>query len=216
MALTLYVCMTCHRCDDDPGTPLRCTTGYGHEWRKLFGDGPAGKVEFMSQGAYEDVEGDNRCDAHEGFIGGKQCRLQRNHKEDHRFEWKETEYLLEHPIQVTQKAYFQEFANICAEMVELTKRKNSDYAESADAFANFKTIEQITGGRITCEAGIVVRITDKLKRIGSLLSRPAKVLDEKITDTVLDMAVYSVILLIYLRRKRNEQLPAADTTKKRD
>jgi hypothetical protein len=146
----------------------------------------------------------------------QQCRLDQNHKEDHLFTMTTTEFQLEQPVRVTQKQYFLEFENICHEMIDLTKKKNSDYAESADAFANFMTIEQITGGRTTCEVGIVVRITDKLKRIGSLLSRPAKVLDEKITDTVLDLAVYSVILLIYLRRKRNEQLPLADATKKRD
>jgi hypothetical protein len=102
---------------------------------------------------------------------------------------------------LSQKAYFNMFDNVCGEMMKLTEMKNSDYAESSDAFANFKTIEQITHGRISVESGILVRMTDKLKRIGSLLSRPATVKTEKIEDTVFDLAVYSVILLVYLRSK---------------
>lgn len=101
---------------------------------------------------------------------------------------------------MTQEEYFKRFLEKCDQMIRTTKAKNTDYAESSDAFANFKMIEQMTHGRITVADGIVVRMTDKLKRISSLLAREAAV-SEKIEDTVLDMAVYSLILLIWLEHK---------------
>lgn len=117
---------------------------------------------------------------------------------------------------IPQDNYFNEFGKVLSEMMDLTKRKNSDYAESSDAYANFRVIEEITNGRITLEAGILVRMTDKLKRIASLIARPPKVIDEKITDTIFDMAVYSVILLIYMRHKNVDENNAQNITEKRD
>lgn len=101
---------------------------------------------------------------------------------------------------MTQEEYFERFIKKCDEMIRMTKAKNTDYAESSDAFANFRMIEQLTQGRISIADGIVVRMTDKLKRISSLLSCEAAV-SEKIEDTILDMAVYSLILLIWLEQK---------------
>jgi hypothetical protein len=103
---------------------------------------------------------------------------------------------------MTQTEYFSRFEQITSQMLDLTKRKNADYAESHNAFANFDLIEQVTGGEVTRDQGILVRMTDKLKRIGGLLHREAKVADEKITDTAMDLAVYSIILLISLQERQ--------------
>lgn len=99
---------------------------------------------------------------------------------------------------MTQQQYFDAFIAITEKMIQLTKVKNTDYAENDDAFANFKVIEILSHGRITTADGIWVRMTDKIKRISSLLSREAVGKDEKLTDTVFDLAVYSVILMIWL------------------
>jgi hypothetical protein len=103
---------------------------------------------------------------------------------------------------MTHQEYITEFERIAAELVDLTRRKNSDYSEGSNAFANFDLIEDVTGGRISREEGILVRMTDKLKRIGGLLRREAQVADEKITDTAKDLAVYSLILLISLQERQ--------------
>lgn len=99
---------------------------------------------------------------------------------------------------MNQQKYFEAFRTIIEQMYETTVAKNSDYAESNDAFANFRQIENLTNGRISAEEGILVRMTDKLKRIASLLDkgREAKVTSEQIGDTLLDLAVYSIILKI--------------------
>lgn len=105
---------------------------------------------------------------------------------------------------MTQQQYFDAFTTITEKMIQLTKVKNTDYAESDDAFANFKVIEVLSHGRITTADGIWVRMTDKIKRISSLLSREAVGKDEKLTDTVFDLAVYSVILMIWLQHIEQE------------
>ncbi len=95
--------------------------------------------------------------------------------------------------------YLSQFDNTLELMLNTTKNKNQDYAKDYDAFANFKRCEDL--GICSTEAGIVTRMTDKLSRIGNLLTKDSNVLDERLEDSVLDMAVYSVILYIYLNNK---------------
>ena len=95
--------------------------------------------------------------------------------------------------------YLSQFDNTLELMLNTTKNKNQDYAKDYYAFANFKRCEDL--GICSTEAGIVTRMTDKLSRIGNLLTKDSNVLDERLEDSVLDMAVYSVILYIYLNNK---------------
>lgn len=101
---------------------------------------------------------------------------------------------------MTHKKYLEEFEKITTEMVELTRRKNADYANSEDAFQNFQLIEAL--GAASTEQGFVVRMSDKLQRIANLISREAQVQDEKIEDTLKDLSIYSILFLIYLKDKR--------------
>lgn len=73
--------------------------------------------------------------------------------------------------------------------------KNQDYASSAEPFKNFKRAE-IAG--VSVEQGILVRLTDKLCRIGSLLDKDAAVADEKLSDTIEDGINYLAILAAWL------------------
>ena len=105
---------------------------------------------------------------------------------------------------MTQDEYIQQFSRILTQMLDLTKAKNSDYADSTDAFHNFKQIEQLSSGRISVASGILVRMTDKMTRIANLLSREAQI-SEKLEDTLTDLAVYSIILRIWLEEKANRK-----------
>jgi hypothetical protein len=76
--------------------------------------------------------------------------------------------------------------------------KNADYANSSDPFANFKLSEMVG---VPVEKGMLVRMTDKLKRISNLCDKPPAVASESCEDTCLDLAAYSLILLLWLRRR---------------
>lgn len=67
---------------------------------------------------------------------------------------------------------------ITEEAFDLGKRKNRDYG--SDNILLFGT------------AGIVVRIGDKLKRLKTLSTNKAEVVDEKIADTLMDVFNYAV------------------------
>ncbi len=83
--------------------------------------------------------------------------------------------------------------------LEIMKRKNADYAGTEDPFRNFKNVEVL--GVCSTEAGLVVRMTDKLSRIANLIKQDAKVKDESISDTLIDLMNYANILKVYLNNK---------------
>jgi len=94
---------------------------------------------------------------------------------------------------MTQKELFYFIEKEQAKGLEIIKAKNSDYGASDDPFANF---------RMFGELGFAVRLSDKLSRIKTLLERgSAKVKDESLEDTILDMANYCYLLLAYRKGK---------------
>lgn len=105
---------------------------------------------------------------------------------------------IETPLSPTPKAgfnredYMEEFKKITDEMVELTRKKNNDYGGETDPWKNFREFGEL---------GIIVRMSDKWARIKSALfeKRHLQVADETVEDTIKDLAVYSIILLIWRR-----------------
>ena len=90
------------------------------------------------------------------------------------------------------KQQFTEFKKITQEMYDLHVRKNNDY--SAGSIDNISSLG---------EKALFVRIFDKCCRLLSLVwtEKDRKVKDESIDDTILDLAVYSIIWIIYRRGK---------------
>lgn len=77
--------------------------------------------------------------------------------------------------------------------------KNSDYGGSnKDPFANFQNSTIVN---VPIEKGIMVRMMDKVSRITTLLDKEAKVKDESIQDTLMDLINYTAILKSYLKNK---------------
>lgn len=99
---------------------------------------------------------------------------------------------------MTQEEYLNRFEQIVAEMAILTRAKNADYAGVGDAFKNFRLCEHL--GITDTARGILVRMTDKFQRISNLIDRAGAVHDEKIEDTLKDLAIYSIILLVFLSK----------------
>lgn len=89
----------------------------------------------------------------------------------------------------------QKFEEITTSMLDLYKRKNADYGNSVA-----KTFDE--WGLVS----FLVRMEDKMNRVINLTQKQgeAKVADEKIEDTILDLANYSIMALIEMDRYKSE------------
>ena len=82
------------------------------------------------------------------------------------------------------------FKEITDRMLEIYKAKNTDYGSSvSDTYRDFGLVS------------FLVRMQDKMNRLKTLNKNKAKVLDEKIEDTLLDLANYSILALIELKKE---------------
>jgi hypothetical protein len=83
-----------------------------------------------------------------------------------------------------------DFEKITNSMAKTYEAKNHDYGNSFDQSLN--------------EFGLVasvVRLGDKMNRIKSLIKKEAKVKDESIKDTLLDMANYAIMTIMWMNKK---------------
>lgn len=90
------------------------------------------------------------------------------------------------------------FAETLDTMYKIMEAKNADYGWW-NPFWNFELIEKMWVTSL--EKWILVRMTDKMSRIANLIESDPKVKDEAITDTLQDLANYSIILKLYLENK---------------
>ena len=99
--------------------------------------------------------------------------------------------------------------SVCEDARNLMKLKNRDYAGNGgtEPFANFTRCEAM--GVCQTEAGILVRIIDKISRMSSFLeSGKMHVEDESFYDAMIDVVNYMVLLGAYVQDK--------DSTQKKD
>lgn len=99
---------------------------------------------------------------------------------------------------MTQSEFLQKLKEGYDNNLEISRRKNQDYAGSDDAFKNFRASEAFG---VPIELAILVRMSDKFARIGNLLKQEAQVKDESIADSLSDLSNYAMILKVYLEQK---------------
>lgn len=84
----------------------------------------------------------------------------------------------------------QLYEDIVYEMYEIFKKKNTDYGSSvSDTYKDFGLVS------------FLVRMQDKMNRLKTLTKQEALVEDEKIEDTLMDLANYAILALIELKNK---------------
>lgn len=95
-------------------------------------------------------------------------------------------------------AQFEKIEKVLNEMFELYKKKNADYGNGISKnLDNYKI----------AFPSYLFRIKEKVKRCLSLQENgEAQVKDEKIIDTLLDIANYAVILVAWLKSKENSHI----------
>lgn len=104
-------------------------------------------------------------------------------------------------IEIDDKLYNEdvdEFINVVTGMIQLYAKKNHDYGNSFDDGMN----------RIGLAYGIG-RIYDKVNRLVNVLNTTFAIDDEKFTDTLEDLANYSVMLRAWI----NKEIIAANAIK---
>lgn len=81
----------------------------------------------------------------------------------------------------------EKHGKICEKLGTIYSAKNADYGDSfGETFERLGIISAVT------------RITDKTNRLQTLATQAAKVEDEKIEDTLMDLANYAIMTLIEL------------------
>lgn len=105
---------------------------------------------------------------------------------------------------MTKEEYLKFFKECTDRMFAITKAKNEDYtAGSVNPYANFERVEALDIA--TTEQGFLTRMTDKLCRINSFCQRGVlSVKDESVEDTLMDLANYSILMMGYIRSKREK------------
>ena len=84
------------------------------------------------------------------------------------------------------------FREITDNMADLYERKNKDYGDSFGKLNN--EFGEIAG---------LIRLSDKLNRLKTLVDSEAEV-DESKKDTLIDLANYAIMQLMWLEEKGNE------------
>lgn len=79
--------------------------------------------------------------------------------------------------------------------------KNHDYATGEDPFLNFRASQHVG---VDPKRGILVRMMDKMSRVGNLLDKPAAV-NESLSDTLLDIANYANLLNALLHEEEDRR-----------
>ena len=95
---------------------------------------------------------------------------------------------------------------VCEDARNLMNLKNRDYAGNGgtEPFANFTRCEAM--GVCETEAGILVRVIDKISRMSSFLeSGKMHVEDESFYDAMIDVVNYMVLLGAYVQDKDTPQ-----------
>jgi hypothetical protein len=91
-----------------------------------------------------------------------------------------------------------DFYKLLGDMAKIHSKKNHDYA-GIDPLSNFKMSEDIN---VPAHIGAFIRLSDKWKRAAEFFkSNTLKVADETIEDTLMDLAVYSLIVILLYRER---------------
>jgi len=97
---------------------------------------------------------------------------------------------------MTKERFMRETKTLFGRCLRLLERKNDDYGNNVDPFKNFRVSVSVG---VEPERAILVRLSDKISRVSSLLSRKAEVKDETIEDTIMDAINYLAILRTLLK-----------------
>ena len=102
------------------------------------------------------------------------------------------------------------FHDLLKTIAELHDKKQHDYGADEDIFANFR-LSELSG--VPAWQGSVIRMGDKYSRISNFIKKGEfKFKEESIKDTLMDMAVYSLITMILFEEAEENEAEASTST----
>ena len=102
----------------------------------------------------------------------------------------------------------QAFHDLCDAMKAMHDKKQADYGRANDPFANVRASEDFG---VPGWAGCMIRANDKMRRIQKA-AQGGTLANEGVEDSLMDLAVYSIIALVLYREEQKEQKGAEPQT----
>jgi len=88
----------------------------------------------------------------------------------------------------------EEFKSITSQILNTYIKKNHDYGNSFD-----KSMDEFG------MTSAIIRMNDKLERLKTLSKKESMVKDESVKDTLLDLANYAIMTVMYLKKHEDEK-----------
>lgn len=109
---------------------------------------------------------------------------------------------------MNKQEFFQYHIEFTRKMLKISQQKNADYTGGDESpFANFTAVER--NGIASTEQGFLTRMMDKMQRINSYAQQgKLEVADEKVEDTLMDLANYCILMSAYIYGEANTSEPA--------
>jgi hypothetical protein len=89
-----------------------------------------------------------------------------------------------------------DFESVLIDMVKMNRRKRADYAGEDDIIKNFRRNADLGWGDYNIFVDAYSMVTRKISRIQNLMSKGTEPQNESLADTLIDLAVYSVLLIL--------------------
>ena len=93
------------------------------------------------------------------------------------------------------------FYELLLQIAKLHADKNSNYAEDGDPLSNLRECERMG---VPAHIGVAIRLTDKFSRYTQLLKGKKDRVGESVFDTLLDIAVYSLLSIILIKEQQKK------------
>lgn len=87
-------------------------------------------------------------------------------------------------------------------MADLHDRKNANYASDSDPLSNLKMCESFG---VPAVMGTMVRMSDKWSRLTQLAKGKPDEVGESMKDTLIDLAIYCLLMIILLEEKEKSE-----------
>ena len=97
------------------------------------------------------------------------------------------------------------FFELIEDMKTMWINKNAGYAgkDNPDPYANFRLSEWFG---VPVSKGVMIRMSDKFRRLSNLAKNPSNdKVGESMKDTLMDMAVYCIILICLLEEENQKE-----------